>query len=662
MSQNPAFAYRPDIDGLRAIAVLAVVLYHFGFGFSGGFIGVDVFFVISGFLIAGIIKREIDEGRFTFTGFYERRIRRIFPALFSVLAVTLLFGYFVLLPTDMILLGKSTIATLLFGSNVFFWRNSGYFDSVSDLNPLLHTWSLAVEEQFYFVFPMLLLLAYKYVRNAIKPLLAIAIISSFALCFWQQPHRPNATFYLLPFRAWELGIGAAAALGLMPVTGRLVNQVLSWIGLAMIVLGIVFIPSGNSYPGWHALVPVFGTLFVIHSGIQNATWVSRLLSSGPLVSIGLISYSLYLWHWPVLVFANYIDVDGRLNQWAMILILIATVIISYGSYRWVEKPFRRKGDFGNTSKVYITAGVTAAMLILVGFSAYHTNGYPRRYPEAVVSADSQRNQVVAYRECFGKGVSVVDDKACYLGNKNVEPSVLLFGDSHAASIAPAIDKVLAEAGKSGLVIPSSSCPPLLNVGTTQYLDCIDNNKEIFDFIQSNSKIELVILHGFWVSYTGRDEKNGDPRNWLYVGDTDNLGQFSFDTEIKNTLRHLSGLNRDVLVIGPVSSSPMSVNDIAFRRIQNAALDKPISFDEFKRNKADKYISAVSGVNYKNVYFFEPSKYLCKSGNCFYMHEESNLFRDFNHLSIKGAEYLSPFIRNELIRINFLNSRSEKSVK
>jgi peptidoglycan/LPS O-acetylase OafA/YrhL len=225
--------YRPDIDGLRAIAVLSVVLYHFNIvQLKGGFVGVDIFFVISGYLITGIINNEIERGNFTFAGFYERRVRRIFPALFGMLLAVLAVGAWLLLPHDLEPLGNATIATLLFGSNVLFWRQSGYFDTTSDFNPLLHTWSLAVEEQFYIGFPMLLLLVHRFAPRALKPVLIGCMFISFALCVWVQAIRPTATFFLLPFRAWELLLGSILAIGAVPaISNRLLRETVAMLRL-----------------------------------------------------------------------------------------------------------------------------------------------------------------------------------------------------------------------------------------------------------------------------------------------------------------------------------------------------------------------------------------------------------------------------------------------
>src|SRR5688572_4392252 len=249
MSQHKV-AYRPDIDGLRAIAVLAVVFYHLnlsdgGSWLRGGFVGVDIFFVISGFLITGIVQGEIEQGRFTILGFYERRVRRLFPALVVVLVASSLVGALWLLPSDFALLGKSVTATLLFVSNVFFWRISGYFNADSALNPLLHTWSLAVEEQFYIGWPLLLLLMFRYRPRLARPVVLVLGALSFLACVAVTPLRPSATFYLLPFRAWELSLGAALALGAVPaITSQRLREVVAVLGLALLVAGLCMVQPG----------------------------------------------------------------------------------------------------------------------------------------------------------------------------------------------------------------------------------------------------------------------------------------------------------------------------------------------------------------------------------------------------------------------------------
>ena len=290
--------YRSDIDGLRAIAVLSVVLYHFGIGgLQGGFVGVDVFFVISGYLITGIIQSELARGEFTLARFYERRARRIFPALFVMLLVTMLAGLFVLLPSDLARLGQAATATVLFVSNALYFRQSGYFDDASDFNALLHTWSLGVEEQFYVGLPLLLMLVHRYRPQWLLRVIAACALLPFAACVLVQPILAKAVFFLSPFRAWELLLGSLVALGAAPqVRNGTLRAVLSVAALAALLGAIAFMRSGVDFPGWKAAIPVLATAVLLHLGAGGRTWVGGVLSWRPLVFVGLISYSLYLWH------------------------------------------------------------------------------------------------------------------------------------------------------------------------------------------------------------------------------------------------------------------------------------------------------------------------------------------------------------------------------
>lgn len=311
MASENLLAYRPEIDGLRAVAVLPVILFHAGVTqMSGGYVGVDVFFVISGFLITGILVRELDAGQFSLLGFYERRARRILPALFLVLSVTGIFGAFVMLPYELAALGRGLVAVIFFMSNVLFWRESGYFAAASELNPLLHTWRLAVEEQYYILFPLLLWACWRWFPRGVIPLLVLATIGSLVLAELLSVRMPSANFYLLPTRAWELLAGSLTAIYLLrrSAPGGWLAEGLSVGGLAAIIFAILTYASATPFPSLWALAPVLGTVAII-VGANSGTMVGRLLSTTPFVGIGLISYSAYLWHQPLFAFARSLDAD-----------------------------------------------------------------------------------------------------------------------------------------------------------------------------------------------------------------------------------------------------------------------------------------------------------------------------------------------------------------
>jgi len=334
--------YRPDIDGLRALAVLSVIAYHFQTNsIFNGYMGVDIFFVISGFLITKIITSELSANKFTIQGFYERRVKRIFPAFFTVLLVSNIIAYFVFYPIELLSFAKSSLASIFFVSNMFFWSESGYFDIAANLKPLLHTWSLAVEEQFYIIFPLLIVFLIKCKEAFFKlSLLALFLTSLGAYIITIKSGFGDAAFYLFPTRAWELLIGALLAINLIPdyKLKPSVLNLISLLGLAMIVAGF-FLPHETK----KVMPVVFGTAMIIYAGSSTikGLWVNQLLALKPMVFIGKISYSLYLWHWPVYVFGTYYAFH-ILNIYSTSLLIAISFVLSYLSWKYVETPMRDK--------------------------------------------------------------------------------------------------------------------------------------------------------------------------------------------------------------------------------------------------------------------------------------------------------------------------------
>ena len=332
--------YRREIDGLRAVAVLPVILFHAGFRiFSGGFVGVDVFFVISGYLITGIIISELEQGRFSILRFYERRARRILPALFFMMLCCIPFAWMWMSPWKFKEFAQSLIAVSVFVSNIFFWRESGYFAAVAEEKPLLHTWSLAVEEQYYVLFPIFLILLWRFGRNPVfYSVVAIAVIS-LLLSEWGSQNKPTANFYLAPTRAWELLAGSICAFFQFGREQRS-NNLLSAFGLALILFAIFYYDENTPFPSVYALAPVVGTALIIMFGAKS-TWAAKLLSMRGFVGIGLISYSAYLWHQPLFAFVRIRSIYEP-EQWLMLIASVASLALAYFSWRFVEQPFRAK--------------------------------------------------------------------------------------------------------------------------------------------------------------------------------------------------------------------------------------------------------------------------------------------------------------------------------
>ena len=306
--KTPHLRYRADVDGLRAIAVIPVVFYHANiWPFNGGFVGVDVFFVISGYLITWLIASEIDIGAFTVARFYERRIRRIFPALFVMMAFCAAVGCYLLPPDDYKLLGQSVVAATLFSSNILFWRHSGYFDVPASQQLLLHTWSLAVEEQFYLVFPLYLLFVRRHLPLWCKQITLLVCVLSFGFNVLTVKNHGHAAFFLASHRVWELLVGALLALELVPRANALLRNILGLSGLGLIFFAVFSFSATTSFPGMAALLPVVGTAFILWAGVGGSSATTRLLSRAEFVFVGKISYSLYLWHFPLLAFAGYLS-------------------------------------------------------------------------------------------------------------------------------------------------------------------------------------------------------------------------------------------------------------------------------------------------------------------------------------------------------------------
>lgn len=376
--------YRPEIDGLRAIAVLAVVLFHAGMDWlPGGYVGVDVFFVISGYLITSIIWRECREERFSLVHFWERRARRIMPAVTVVVLVTLLAGWFLLLPRDFKALGQSSVAQATMLSNFYFWHMSGYFDQASELKPLLHTWSLAVEEQFYLIFPIGLYFVRRKSKAFIAGLFGTVFLVSLALGVWQTHNYPDSAFYLLPARMWELMVGALLALAMgrrqLPGGPRFRSAV-SFAGLAMIAYAVFCYSSSTRFPGGAALLPCAGSALVISGGGGHR--VAGLLSTKPMVGIGLVSYSWYLWHWPMFAFLNYWIHDPSLAlRWGVVVMSLAFAWISW---RWVEQPFRKKGNGLSRSGVFAMAAVCTVLMTGLGLALHWKQGVRDRFSKEVL--------------------------------------------------------------------------------------------------------------------------------------------------------------------------------------------------------------------------------------------------------------------------------------
>lgn len=433
-------AYRRDIDGLRAIAVLAVVLYHVHAGFMrGGFAGVDVFFVLSGFLITGIISSELAEARFSVARFYERRIRRIFPALFTMLAASTLLAAVVLLPAEFVDYAKSLFSTAFFASNYYQLSQLGYFSPGAEVRPLLHTWSLAVEEQFYLVFPLVMIGLARMRRASLPVCLAVLCAASFVLSAVLVVARPSEAFYSALPRAWELLIGSLVAVAPLPaLRSAVARDVLAASGLALVAGSLLLLTSTTPFPGAAALAPTIGTALLLYAGMHAPTRTGRMLSHPVAVFFGLISYSLYLWHWPLLVFGR-LALGHDLTRLEKCGAVLATIAIATLSWHFVERPWRTRGALIAWPRLAYVTAAAIAVLGLTGGAVAANSGIPARFSERVnrVAAFATYDAAIPYRQdsCFLRVRSNValDIKRCMTPDP-ARPNYLLIGDSHAADL------------------------------------------------------------------------------------------------------------------------------------------------------------------------------------------------------------------------------------
>ncbi|WP_247522025.1 acyltransferase family protein [Bradyrhizobium sp. 190] len=488
----PSLKYRPDVDGLRAIAVMLVLNFHaFPDAMPGGFIGVDVFFVISGFLITGIITRELELGRFSLVEFYNRRIRRIFPALIVVLAATLVLGWFWMLPAALVQLGSDSFASAAFLANIALWLQSGYFDVESAKKPLLHLWSLGIEEQFYLFWPLLLMLAIR-LRMSTIAMAAMLGIASFLLNVALIGSNPIATFYLPFTRAFELLTGAVLACGWINVKhSSAASSWRAWIGVALIAVAAGFLDSHRAFPGWWAVLPVAGTALLLSA---PAAWVNRVVLARPaMVWIGLISYPLYLWHWPLLVFAGMIKF-APLTLLERQLILLASVLLAWATYRFVETPFR----FGMPSRrKMFSLGAGMAVVAVAGIIVVWGKGLDFRIPAEIRAMANVPVQNAQWRvhQCLldlSRETSFAED--CV--DRDRRPLVLVWGDSTAAALIPGLRKAQQTRNFGIAQLTSNSCIPALNADIPSTPNCRAINDKVLSLARE-IRPDIVVLHGTW---------------------------------------------------------------------------------------------------------------------------------------------------------------------
>lgn len=635
--------YRPEIDGLRAVAVIPVILFHSGSKiFSGGFVGVDIFFVISGYLITTLLIQDIYNNFFSVINFYERRARRILPALFVMVIFTLFIGWFILTPYFYRDLFQTSVSVAFFLSNVLLYIKSGYFSAISELKPLLHTWSLSVEEQFYILFPIFLLVIWRFGEKVVFWSIMFIIILSLTLSEWMWRNDDSANFYLLPTRIWELLLGSVAALILQKHQFK-GNDIISILGLLAIFYGIFFFSEETPFPSVYALLPVLGALSLIFFANEQSV-TAKLLSNKILVGIGLISYSLYLWHQPVFSFMRHLKIDEP-NNYDFILSFIIIFIISYLSWKFVEQPFRNKQKIGKLF-IWIFSISSLICLCLIGYIGHKKLGFPERLSletQAISKGAFDKNP--RQRECHFKDEYDNLEKSCILG-ANVKPNYALIGDSHGDMFAHELHKKLLSLNLASYNFAFSQCTPIHFKNNTSNHYSNKCFQKIIKFLETNENIDTVIVSYRWSTLiTGKGygvENLKLKENHLNVTQDIMKRRAAI---VLSKIEEISKIDKKIILIYPVPEAGVDVPNFITK--QRMLYDKEFLYeisykDYINRNRylIEQFDKAEFNYNIKRIY---PNKIFCykkiDNGFCKTVLKGQSLYSDDDHLSNYGASFV-----------------------
>jgi peptidoglycan/LPS O-acetylase OafA/YrhL len=652
--------YRRDIDGLRAIAVLLVIFHHYGIpGFGGGFVGVDVFFVISGYLIAAHIERDLLAGHFSLLAFYERRVRRIIPALFVMYALVLLAGALVLFPPDLHFFSGIGGYVVPFLANFALYRNAGvYGGQFADHVVLLHTWSLAVEEQFYLLFPLLMLTIWGLCRGRYGAVLWPLALLSLLACMVVVRIWPLAAFYLAPFRAWELLAGALLAVGKWPPPQQRSTRAGAAVaGLVLIAAADGLLSTDSPYPGELTLLPCAGAALIIHASCDQSMTVGRVLGIGFMRRIGQWSYSLYLYHWPLLLLVQYYALDP-LSAPMRGLLLGATLLLGALSWRLVEQPFRGANAWLDRRSLFAAAALCGGVLMLAT-AGVHRATDPVRYD----ATERLRfpTQSAEQLRCTGSSPELVQRPVCVLGDRSARISAVVWGDSHAVAMLPALEAAFAGHHEAAMFAQSGRCPPLLGtyvrdstpgqwIGLRSWMDaagvghgvgCKRHNDLVLRWVIQN-RIPKVILIGHWIA-------NTESRFLSTLTDAETPGNYSvkqnavvFARGLERLLAVLQEQHVRVFLMADVPQKSLSVPYLlaAGRRLQ---LHRDLSISRADYETQQRSAMEIFARLQRHYAFtiLRPQDILCAQGRCTFETDASPLYVDSEHLAITGAMLCAP---------------------
>ena len=639
--------YRPDIDGLRAVAVLSVVIFHaFPNALKSGFIGVDIFFVISGYLISSIIFENIDRGSFSFAEFYGRRIKRIFPALTLVLLSCLVFGWFGLLGDEFKQLGKHMAAGAGFVSNFYLWQEVGYFNNAAETKPLLHLWSLAIEEQFYIFWPLLVWLTWKR-KTLFLALFAALLLGSFAYNVSLVRLDPTATFYSPATRIWELLTGVLLAYFITQIkqnstaaspawhTRPAVQQLASTLGVLFLAFGLYKIDSGRPFPGTWALFPVLGSFFLIFAG--PAAWFNRfVLSNRVLVWVGLISFPLYLWHWPILSFMRVVESETPSLGYRVLAVALS-VLLAWMTYYFAEKPIRLDSARVKSSFKIAALSASVAILGLVGFVIFQNNGVPARAAAQINGVNTWDNLTFATPCKFITNGPNHDDW-CNIGNApDKPPTTLLIGDSVGNNFAPMLQRYSEQSGDSAFVFRQFGRGLCHGFPEISYENCAELVNATRAYLEKTPSVDTIILAANWPLYF-----NGFDR----VGSTP-VSSEQFKTAFEKNVAYYQGLGKRVIAFlaPPVGANPRACLTRPIRLSDksscNLALTEALHNDGQYRAYFAMYLKSI------NIETFDPFKYMCDQTSCKVTDGTRIYYVDHEHFSAYGGQFLADAAKDDL---------------
>lgn len=659
--------YRPEIDGLRALAVTVVVLFHAEVpGFSGGFVGVDVFFVISGFLITGILARSFASGTFSPLEFFERRARRILPAFFVMVVGVVLVAPFIISPWDIPALGRSVKYVALSVGNIDFYRTLGeYSGDDASLAPLLHTWSLGVEEQFYIAAPFFWLALCKFTRKPSHWLnfLAGMTLASFLLTAWTISRDQPACFFLLPYRAWELAAGGLLALAPMPTIKPTISRVFGTAGLGMILAATFCFNESTTFPGPWALLPCVGAALVIAASLgTNITFPSTLLRTRPLVFTGLISYSVYLLHWPALVFVNYCERYSGTDAlwWQTGALICLTYVAGWISWRFVENPLRKPGKWSRGT-IYVLASIGIAILFGLGYFIQKTTLFLERLPEeARLIAEARYSNNPMFSD--ERSPATLQNPHRY-GSPEGVPETVLWGDSHAREIAYPLHELALVKSRSFHFYGRSGTPPVRGIvcgpGNSRRENA-EYTDEVYEALVRDKSVKNVILSARWSLYTegytgayGPAEKSKKLRN-LIVRAPGNPPAGSaevrtvFAKALEETVLGLVNSGKRVYLVYPVPELAYTLPQVLAIEVMEGRdpAKFTISAEKVYYERTAPIIAMMEAISQREeIVRIRPEELLIENGNILLLHQGKLLYSDDDHLSIEGGRFIMPLFKN-----------------